>query len=65
MEVLRSVQLIQQHPAGWHPLAPEIRRCRLRRSPYSVVYTVEIGEILILAIAHQHRKPDYWRDRIN
>jgi len=46
-------------------LAPAIRRCRLRRFPYSVIYTVEAGEILILAVAHQHRKPRYWQDRIN
>jgi toxin ParE2 len=41
VEVLRSIQLIQRHPTGWHPLTPDIRRCRLRRFPYSVIYTVE------------------------
>ena len=65
VEVLRSVQLIQRHPDGWHPLTSTIRRCRLRRFPYSVIYTVEAGDILILAEAHQHRKPSYWQDRIN
>jgi plasmid stabilization system protein ParE len=63
VEVLRSIQLIQRHPEGWHPLTPEIRRCRLRRFPYSVVYTIEAGEVLILAVAHQHRRPNYWQVR--
>jgi toxin ParE2 len=63
VEVLRSIQLIQRFPEGWHSLTPTIRRCRLRRFPYGVVYTVEAGEILILAIAHQHRKPGYWQAR--
>jgi plasmid stabilization system protein ParE len=27
------------------------------------IYTVEAGEILILAVAHQHRRPSYWQDR--
>jgi hypothetical protein len=27
VEVLRSIQLIQRHPAGWQPLTPGIRRC--------------------------------------
>lgn len=43
----------------------EIRRCRLRRFPYSEVYTQEGAELLVLAIAHQHRKPGYWRNRLN
>jgi plasmid stabilization system protein ParE len=65
VEVLRSIQLIQRHPTGWHPLTPDIRRCRLRRFPYSVIYTVEADEVLILAVAHQHRRPSYWQDRTN
>jgi plasmid stabilization system protein ParE len=65
VEVLRSIQLIQRHPEGWHALVPGIRRCRLRRFPYSVIYTAEQGDLLVLAIAHQHRKPAYWQKRIN
>lgn len=65
MEDLRSIELIPRHPSGWHPLTPEIRRCRLRRFPYGVVYTIESGEGHVLAIAHQHRKPGYWKDRLN
>ena len=65
MEVLRSIELIRRHPNGWHPLTPAIRRCRLRRFPYGVVYTIESGDVLILAMAHQHRKPGYWKDRLN
>lgn len=65
VEVLRTVQLIQRHPKGWHPLTPDIRRCRLRRFPYSVIYTVEADDVLILAVAHQHRRPGHWQDRVN
>ena len=65
IEALKTIQLIEHFPKAWHPLTPEIRRCRLRRFPYSVVYTQDGSELLILAIAHQHRKPDYWRSRLN
>lgn len=65
MEFLRCVELIKRHPEGWRPLSATIRRCRLRRFPYGVVYTVESGDVLVLAIAHQHRKPGYWRSRVN
>lgn len=63
LETLKALKLIEQFPKAWHPLTPEIRRCRLKRFPYSVVYTLEATGILVLAVAHQHRKPGYWRNR--
>ena len=65
IEALKTIQLIEQFPRAWHPLTPEIRRCRLRRFPYSVIYTQDGSDLLVLAVAHQHRKPGYWRSRLN
>lgn len=65
IETLKALQLINRFPQAWHPLTPQIRRCRLRRFPYSVIYTQHESDLLVLAIAHQHRKPDYWRSRLN
>ena len=65
IEALKTIQLIVNFPQAWHPLTPLIRRCRLRRFPYSVVYTQDGTDLLVLAIAHQHRKPGYWAHRLN
>ena len=65
IETLKTIQLIEHYPKAWHPLTPQIRRCRLRRFPYSVVYTQDGSDLLVVAIAHQHRKPSYWRARLN
>lgn len=37
VEVLRGIQQIQRHPAGWHPLTPGIRRaaCGVFRTAWS------------------------------
>ena len=49
-----------------HPLAEGIRRYRLSRFPYGLIYTINNDDILVLAVAHLHRlRPDYWRDRLN
>ncbi len=64
IEALKTIKLIEQFPTAWHPLTSQIRRCRLKRFPYSVVYTMDGDEILVLAMAHQHRKPSYWRSRL-
>ena len=37
-----------------------IRRCFLKRFPYYIAYEVVAGEILILAVAHAKRRPNYW-----
>ena len=64
LEALKVLTLIERFPDAWHPLTPDIRRCRLKRFPYSVIYTMDAAELLVLALAHQHRKPEYWSDRV-
>lgn len=64
LESLRAFDLIQQYPLAWHSLGPGIRRCRLMRFPYGVIYSPGQEEILVIAIAHMHRRPRYWQDRL-
>jgi plasmid stabilization system protein ParE len=64
IETLKALKLITQFPQAWHPLSPQTRRCRLNRFPYSVIYSQDGDDLLVIAIAHQHRKPGYWRDRL-
>lgn len=40
------------------------KRLLLRRFPYSVVVLQRDEEILVIAFAHQARRPGYWRDRL-
>lgn len=63
LEVLTATDRISRYPDAWQHLDKDIRRCRLARFPYGLIYAEEAGDILILAVAHLHRKPDYWRDR--
>src|SRR5262249_40987999 len=41
----------------------EVRRYVVPRFPYSVFYEVRPDEVLILAVAHQRRRPGYWHQR--
>jgi len=65
VEFLRTIQLIERHPLGWHPLSNQTRRCRLRRFPYGVIYNIDQDDILVVAVAHLHRRPAYWQGRVN
>ncbi|MEM1156526.1 MAG: type II toxin-antitoxin system RelE/ParE family toxin [Pseudomonadota bacterium] len=64
-EVLRSISRIRQFPTAYHSFSPNTRRCLISKFPYGIIYhyTPEQDEIVILAIAHLHRRPDYWVSR--
>lgn len=64
LETLATLERIRQFPNGWHPLSPNTRRCRLRRFPYGVIYAAIAEEIIVIALAHLHRKPNYWHQRL-
>ena len=41
-----------------------IRRCPVRRFPYHVVYMELQDRLQILAVAHDRRRPGYWKGRL-
>lgn len=62
-EFERCVGLLRLQPKLGAQWRGANRRMPLRRFPYSVIYALLVDEVRILAIAHQRRKPGYWRDR--
>ncbi|MBN8714352.1 MAG: type II toxin-antitoxin system RelE/ParE family toxin [Xanthomonadales bacterium] len=62
-EAWLAIQRIREFPDAWSPLGGHIRRCQLRRFPYGVIYEVTTNEIVVIAVAHLHRRPEYWRSR--
>jgi len=40
------------------------RRVLMQRFPFSVYYEVANDHIRVVAVAHQHRKPGYWKKRL-
>lgn len=65
LEALKALERIRYFPNAWHPFSENTRRGQLRRFPYGIIYQFPVKEILIVAIAHLHREPGYWKERIN
>jgi hypothetical protein len=63
LETVAAIERIRQFPDAWHPLGEGIRRCRLRRFPYGLIYHADETGVLLIAVAHTHRRPGYWRER--
>ena len=62
-EVKKAALRIAEYPQAWSIERGEVRKCLLHKFPYKLMYSVEEGHILVIAVAHQHRKPDYWIGR--
>jgi plasmid stabilization system protein ParE len=63
-EILRTLDRIGGFPDAWQPLSRRTRRCRTRRFPFGVIYHKREEDLLIVAVAHLHRSPEYWKDRL-
>ncbi len=59
-----TIKRISAFPLAFTEIESGIRRCLLTRFPYGVYYGVDAQMIIIIAVAHLHRKPKYWIDRI-
>lgn len=51
-------------PHAGSPAAGNTRRVLLQGFPFSVVYREVPDGIVIFAVAHQSRRPDYWAARV-
>lgn len=63
MAVRDTVRRIQEFPLLYPALEDDIRRCRVHRFPYGVVYRAKPERIEVLAVMHLHRQPGYWKSR--
>jgi plasmid stabilization system protein ParE len=62
-EVFRVVELLLANPELGSFIEGDLRHFVLRRFPYSVIYARTSGVLYVLAVAHGHRKPAYWKSR--
>ncbi len=62
-EIHRAIESISQFPEAAPLVRGRVRKRPLIKFPYSLVYSVRPDEIRILAVAHQKRRPFYWRGR--
>jgi hypothetical protein len=57
-----AVEEIAEAPGRWLR-GPHARKRVLGRFPFSIHYRFDDREIVIMAVAHQKRRPGYWSRR--
>ena len=58
--VARVVEAPDRYPIA---RAPDVRRTRLRRFPFALLFRRLGDGIQVLAVAHDRRRPAYWQNR--
>jgi len=59
-----ATEHIRMFPGLYRVLEDDVRRCRVKRFPYGLLFRTEGDHIQILAVMHLHRRTGYWRDRL-
>jgi plasmid stabilization system protein ParE len=62
-DVDAAIARILQAPFAWPPHERQTRRFILHRFPFSIIYRVEGERVVVVAVAHASRDPDYWGGR--
>jgi plasmid stabilization system protein ParE len=62
-QVTNAVRLIAEAPQRWPSYSLNTRKFVVRRFPFLVIYRELPDVIQVLAIAHAHRRPGYWKNR--
>jgi len=59
-----AITRIRRNPLIHRRVEGEIRKCRILRFPYGVIYRLdETDRIEIIAVMHLRRRPGYWKSR--
>ena len=62
-DVQRVVDTLREHPELGRAVGKGLRQVLLHRFPFSLIYSTEKDAIIVVAVAHQRRRPGYWKGR--
>jgi plasmid stabilization system protein ParE len=62
-EMDRKIQLIAENPQTFQAIVEDVRRVRLRRFPYSLLFRVADDACFVIACFHGRRDPKSWQER--
>jgi toxin ParE1/3/4 len=65
---VQEVTLVVEHalaaPDRWPIHLHATRRIVFPHFPFSLIYRLRQEHVQVVAVAHQSRRPDYWKDRV-
>ncbi len=62
-EIDRTITIIKNYPESFAEYTKHTRKAVVNIFPYNIIYAIHENLIEVIAVAHQHRKPNYWIKR--
>jgi len=59
-----AVRQAVEHPEHGAPRSKNTRRRLVKGFPFGVIYRANATEVVIVAVAHQRKRAEYWAKRI-
>ncbi len=63
-EIDQAINRIENDPRQFPEHILGTRRLVLRRFPFLIIFRVTATGAEVIAVAHGHRRPGYWQDRV-
>jgi len=61
--VRNTLEQVAAQPLRFPIVSEDVRRALLQKFPYSVYFINEPDGIVVIAVLHQHRRPEAWQTR--
>lgn len=58
-----GVNRIKINPRLYPVVEGSARRCLLQTFPFSIVFEIKPDALVVIAVMHHRRNPDYWKTR--
>ncbi len=62
-EIDKTLSIISNYSESFSEFTDNTRKAVVNIFPYNLIYSIIEKNIIIMAVAHQHRKPNYWINR--
>ncbi len=62
-DIKATLVRIKNYPNIWYKSSEHTHRCILLHFPYAIIYQVQRGAILVLAIVNLRKKPTLWASK--
>jgi toxin ParE1/3/4 len=59
-----GIDEILTYPGAWQIVEEDVRRYLIKRFPFGIYYCIEADLIVIYAVMHMSRDPEYWKGRL-
>jgi toxin ParE1/3/4 len=63
-EFHKALRLVRERPLTGRKIFEDFRKRKVPNFKYDIVYALDSDIVVVYAVMHQRRSPDYWKGRI-